>query len=107
MADVELVIKIPEEVYKRIQSLSTVDYFEHDICGNSMRRIANGIPLPKGHGRLGDLDAMMSNISTSINEMTNIGIALDGDYLWAKLNDAIYNAPTVIEADREERSGEE
>lgn len=64
--------------------------------------IANGTPFPKGHGRLGDLDAVMSDISTSINAMTNIGIAVDGEYLWAKLNDAIYNAQTIIEADNGE-----
>lgn len=58
----KLVIDIPEEVYKRIQSLSNADYFEHDICGNSMRRIANGKPLPKGHGRLIDADAELEGL---------------------------------------------
>lgn len=56
MADIELVIKIPENTYRRIQALVRDDYFEHDICGNSMRRIANGTPLPKGHGRLIDAE---------------------------------------------------
>ena len=56
MADIELVIKIPEETCRRIQALVRDDYFEHDICGNSMRRIANGIPLPKGHGDLIDIN---------------------------------------------------
>lgn len=42
MADVELVIKIPEEDYKRGIVMASA--------------IRNGTPLPKGHGRLGDLD---------------------------------------------------
>ena len=45
MADIELVVKIPENTYRRIQALDSNDYFEHDICGFSMRRIANGTPL--------------------------------------------------------------
>jgi len=45
MADIELVIKIPENTYRQIQALARNGYFEHDICGNSMRRIANGTPL--------------------------------------------------------------
>ena len=45
MADIDLVIKIPENTYRRIQALAMDDYFEHDICGNSMRRIANGTRL--------------------------------------------------------------
>ena len=54
MRDIELVIKIPENTYRQIQALARNGYFEHDICGNSMRRIANGTPLPKGHGDLID-----------------------------------------------------
>jgi hypothetical protein len=99
--DVELVIKIPENTYKQIQALARNNYFEHDICGNSMRRIANGIPIPKKHGKIGDLDNVMDDINNSINEMTNIGIVVDGEYLWGKLNDAIYNAQTLIESNRE------
>jgi predicted RNA-binding Zn-ribbon protein involved in translation (DUF1610 family) len=45
--------------------------------------------------RLIDVDAMMDDINNSLNEMTNIGVCVDGDWLWAKLNDAIENAPTI------------
>ena len=71
------------------------------IISSAFEAIANGTPLPKEHGRLGDLDAVMNDISTSINAMTKIGITIDGDYLWAKLNDAIDNATTIVEADKE------
>ena len=52
MANIDLIIKIPESTYRQIQALVRNDYFEHDICGNSMQRIANGKPLSKGHKRL-------------------------------------------------------
>lgn len=69
--------------------------------------IKNGTPLPKGHGRIGDLDAVMSDIYTSINRRINIGMMVDSEWLWGKLNDAIYNAPTIIEADKAESDDNE
>lgn len=47
--------------------------------------------------RLIDGDALMKDICDSLDQMTNIGIVVDGDWLWAKLNDAIDNAPTIEE----------
>lgn len=47
----KIVIDIDEKTYRRIQALVNADYFEHDICGYSMQRIANGTPYedrPKG-----------------------------------------------------------
>ena len=47
----KIVIDIDNETYGRIQALVNADYFEHDICGYSMKRIAHGIPYeerPKG-----------------------------------------------------------
>lgn len=45
--------------------------------------------------RLIDADALMDDINRAINAMTAIGIVVDGDWLWAKLNDALDNAPTI------------
>ena len=45
--------------------------------------------------RLIDANALMEDINESLSEMTGIGIAVDGDWLWAKLNDAIEHAPTI------------
>lgn len=45
--------------------------------------------------RLIDVDTMMEDIENSIDEMTNVGIMVDRDWLWAKLHDAIENAPTI------------
>lgn len=45
--------------------------------------------------RLIDANALMEDINESLSEMTRIGIAVGGDWLWAKLNDAIEHAPTI------------
>lgn len=42
-----------------------------------------------------DGDSLFKDICDSINKMTKIGICVDGEWLWAKLNDALENAPTI------------
>lgn len=103
----QLVIDIPENTYKQIQALARNNYFEHDICGNSMRRIANGTPLPKGHGRIGDLDALEVEMSNGIKA----GLMIEGYENYSNINDmddcleCVKYAPTIIEADRSEDEG--
>lgn len=60
--------------------------------------IYEAIPIPP-HGRLINADAMFKDICDDINAMTAVGIAVDGQWLWDKLNDALENAPTIIEAE--------
>lgn len=50
MADIELVIKIPEEIYN--SACATNNIWDMRMAGFVCSAIANGIPLPKGHGRL-------------------------------------------------------
>lgn len=45
--------------------------------------------------RLIDADELYKDICDSLNQMTKIGIMVDGEWLWAKLNDALENAPTI------------
>ena len=85
----QIVIDIPEKTYHRIQALVMDDYFEHDICGYSMRRIANGTPLPKGHGRLIDADALIDTLGCSDRDI----------YVKACIEE---DALTIIEADNGE-----
>ena len=57
--------------------------------------IANGTPLPKGHGRLGDL----SKIYDRLNDAQ-----IEGTVEYKGLGEAkqiICDAPTIIEADKE------
>jgi len=42
-----------------------------------------------------DADALFKDICDSINEMTKIGLMVDGEWLWAKLNYALEEAPTI------------
>ena len=53
------------------------------------------------HGRLIDADAFFKDVCNSIENMTKLGVCVDADFLWAKLNDALDNAPTVIPADKD------
>ena len=79
----QIVIDIPEDVYKR-----TVFYREFkdlNDCVTTIKALENGIPLPKGHGRL-----------------------IDADRLWDSYHDLGYDfyeafdlAETIIEADTE------
>lgn len=107
----QIVIDIPEEYYKDIYSNTEIMIYGGMRSGKTylatlLRAIRNGTPLPKKHGRIGDLDSIMNDICNSINEMTNIGISVDGQYLWAKLNDAVDNASTIIPADTDKESEE-
>lgn len=90
MADIELAIKIPENTYKRIQALVRDEYFEHDICGNSMQRIAHGTPLPKGHGRLIDTTNLIEEVKARCDNP-------------AQVIEVINDEMAIIEADKENK----
>lgn len=93
MADIELVIKIDEEQYDFIkQSMTMADIKNYpallyDICDC----IKNGISLPKGHGKLKDVDALLRQ-HPEFNTYPFPSTTID-------------NAPTVIEADKKEEEG--
>ena len=102
MADIELVIKIPEEVYKAYKMSSTLCMLNTDqknIAKNYLiNAILNGTPLPKGHGRLVDADALEKKMcdreaeigdDRALWESSAVSVALD------------MFAPTIIEADKE------
>ena len=95
MADRELVIKIPENTYRQIQALARNGYFEHDICGNSMRRIANGALLPKGHGRLIDVGQCDRKLFYQQCGGSDSLITVKTAF------DMLMALPTIIEADKE------
>lgn len=87
---IELVIKIPEEDFERCKE----NYQRRiDIMGEA---IANGIPLPKGHGRLIDADKLEYIKNDRPDEI--------GYHYIRKYN--IDYAPTIIEADVPESEDE-
>ena len=83
MKEVELIIKIPEELYDDIK--------EHGLCGYCSDReiaseaIRNGTPLPKGHGRLIDADVLADGFEDNYEFCEEVNAT-----------------PTIIEADKGE-----
>ena len=87
----QIVIDIPEERFKDIQRIASVQ-IDSNHFKTSEQIIANGTPLPKGHGRLIDADSMktMKNIqSANFNAVELIRLWID-------------NQLTIIEADKVE-----
>ena len=104
MADIELVIKIPDKIYETIKSDK---YGVHQ--GRIYDIIRNGKVIPKEHGRLGDLDELERDMVNGIRS----GNYEEGYEKYAHINsmddcvDAVKYADTIIEADKVERSDKE
>lgn len=62
----EIVIKISEEDYKLIKSYGK-DSTNYRISLNLYDAVKNGVPLPKGHGRLIDADDIEKHIVGSVD----------------------------------------
>lgn len=88
MADIELVIKIPEKDYDKLSRGELID----TVCMS----IKNGVPLPKGYGRLIDageyLDVLNNAQIEGLNTYKGLGRA----------KELLIEAPTIIEADKEQ-----
>ncbi len=104
MADIELVIKIPEGLKKDFE----LEQWTALSCMEMKRALMNGTQIPKGHGRLIDADRLKDNYKyhyalfleaygSTMNMPKDIKSRCD------ELDNAIadiINAPTIIEADR-------
>lgn len=105
----KLVIDIPEEII--------ITCMQHNMpvdCEMFARKmvldIANGTPLPKGHGRLIDADALRKSFQKSIDECHEWAEKVKGGEMYARVSQALgtflecslraKNAPTIIEADK-------
>ncbi len=90
MADVELVIKIPENVYydtfQYVESLASSDF---ELL--MMRAVKNGTPLPKGHGRLIDADRLKEEMEKDVRKAMS----------FVDLTDFVWLAPTIVKVDKE------
>ena len=91
MTDIELVIKIPEEVYEHILKAKSVpDVLGIDIV-NTVNVVKNGTVLPKGHGRIADMDEAIKCIKDVEGD----------DAIWAiSLIEWTCAKRTIIEADK-------
>lgn len=93
MADIELVIKIPEEEYKIIKNYTApMTFVEHSI--------KNGTPLPKGHGRIVDIGKINEDRVDRDNPI--IYLTINGENIEAVSLDYLNNLSTIIEADNAE-----
>lgn len=89
MKDIELVIKLSEKEYELCKKYKG-HLGDHRIISDA---IANGIPLPKGHGRISDMDAAIKCIEDVEGE----------DAIWAiSLIEWACSKRTIIEADKTE-----
>ena len=90
MADIALVIRIAEESYKEIKKI-VADRNDHYFLENI---IANGTPLPKGHGDLIDRDDLLAD-SYPIDDYAGNEVNIV-DVMTVEMAD------TIIEADKAE-----
>lgn len=82
MADIELVIKIPEEMWKRVK--------EGYVPLGISKYLRSGTPLPKGHDDLIDRSEVIKSLFDYHNGKKTIGQCID-------------DVQTIIEADVGER----
>lgn len=90
MADIELVIKIPEETYKNVNERFIVDFA---TIGKAIR---NGTPLPKGHGRIVDIDKLINSKCNDCGHIKGVTCTVPC-YEVRRMS----SASTIIEADKE------
>lgn len=89
----QIVIDIPEETYKNVRMYGT--YLNPRDKSNLEKALENGTPLPKGHGRLIDMEYLKEHIYQC---------AINGRPLHMmemhELIDCLEEVPTIIEADK-------
>ena len=95
MKDIELVVKIPEEIRLALINNIQLSLDQQSICDSCIKQaIINGTPLPKGHGILKDVD----NIKTAFP---------CGEYIRTEsVRATIDHEETIIEADKESEDKE-
>lgn len=93
----KLIIDIPKYIYDMTKEMNSIIDADNKAVAEA---IVNGIPLPKGHGRLGDLDAIFDQTTFIYEDGSRI-------YDWGavtceEVQDLIGEAPTIIPADKED-----
>lgn len=84
----QIVIEIPENFYNGVKVVTEEsEDITEEVVTLPMECIANGIPLPKGHGRLIDADALKKAYKSGNWDLHKV---LDG-------------AETIIEAESEDK----
>jgi len=84
----QIVIDIPEEIYENINNHSGMAYAVEDYLHEVEWAIKNGTPLPKGHGKIGDIDRLYEVFLRNVV----------GAPVYKQL---FVNAPTILERSKE------
>ena len=90
MSDMELVIKMPEEMYKWVNDVNK--FFDDYGISDFIDLVKHGTPIQKGHDRLIDAKAYEQDIRKHY---------FDNELVIRSTEIALSNAPTIIEADTE------
>ncbi len=97
----QIIIDIPEEVYNRCKEYR-LQCGEAEVLESA---VARGNPLPKGHGRLIDAEKIANEVNALKDNWNRYGNEYENgryeSYDYAV--DTIEDAPTIIEADKEEQ----
>lgn len=104
MKEIELVIKIPEKVKQTFDNAKDEDLYGNYYDYNSLigKAIQNGIPIPKGHGRLKDMDKFLEKVKKDREHEIYLH-SWTADMVLERLDS--WYAPTIIESDRSEENG--
>ncbi len=101
MADIELVIKIPEELKNEFES----EKWTALSCMEMKDALMNGTPLPKGHGDLIDRSKIYKAIPAEEDNCTGMGMTFEEMDAYNDGIDVMYalvkGARPIIEADTE------
>ena len=96
MANIELVIKIPDEAYKTCLKLKGELDEDNSILGICLiNSVANGTPIPKGHGELIDKQSLKLSFFTLSRFYKTWNLGKN------KIMGEIENAPAIIGASKE------
>lgn len=104
MADIELVIKIPEDEYRWVVESDETAFANIASKECMLHAIKHGTPLPKGHGRLKDISKIEYRQGVFIDSE---GVPLPIIHKIATIEMIRDWLPTIIEADKAESEVEE
>jgi hypothetical protein len=93
----QIVIEFPKEVWERYTNLA----LDGEVLSYWGNLIANGTPLPKGHGRLIDANKFLKDNEAYTGWVLNSSDWGGENAYKDALEDLVNEAPTIIEADKE------
>lgn len=97
----QIIIDIPEEMYQKTKEETPITYGSGSgilILHTFINAVKNGMPLPKRHGRLKDVDAFLLKVKTDRKHSAYSRSWTADDVLTALDNSY---APTIIGAESE------